>query len=374
MKIAIVGGSVGGLTAGILLKEVGHDVTIYERTEGHMADRGAGIVMQAETITILDKLKESGSSEVSVYCDTRRYLQRDGSTEAEMPMAQSFTSWNILYRRLRGHFPDSDYKQGHKLASLSPDATTVKLAFGGGKEAEAELVVGADGVDSVVRAHFYPQLKPSYAGYVAWRGVLLESELSPAILAELKNRFTFYQFSHSHILCYFIPGVNGETTPGKRRLNWLWYVNYAKGKELDDVMTDNKGVHHTFSVPPGLVREEWIQKLHANARGLLPYQYQYIVQQTQKPFVQPILDLSVHKMAFDRVALIGDAAFVPRPHTAASTSKAIGNAFALAQALDESPDHPAQALADWEPQQLQIGQYLAKHGQTLGNRSQFGDS
>jgi 2-polyprenyl-6-methoxyphenol hydroxylase-like FAD-dependent oxidoreductase len=201
--------------------------------------------------------------------------------------------------------------------------------------------------------------------------VLLESELSPAILAEFRNRFTFYQFHHSHILCYFIPGVNGETAPSKRRLNWLWYVNYAEGKELDDVMTDNQGIRHTFSVPPGLVSEEWTQKLHANARDLLPFQYHSIVQQTQKPFVQPILDLGVPKMAFDRVALIGDAAFVPRPHTAASTSKAIGNAFALAQALEESPRHPAEALADWEPQQLQIGHYLGKLGQSLGHRSQF---
>jgi hypothetical protein len=100
----------------------------------------SGIVMRAETMAILDKLKESGSSEVSVYCDTRRYLQRDGTTQAEMPMAQSFTSWNILYRRLRSHFPDHDYK----LVSLSADAKTVYLAFAGGKEAEAELVVGAD--------------------------------------------------------------------------------------------------------------------------------------------------------------------------------------------------------------------------------------
>ena len=87
--------------------------------------------------------------------------------------------------------------------------------------------------------------------------------------------------------------------------------------------------------------------------------------------MQPILDLSVPKMYVDRAALIGDAAFIPRPHTAASTSKAASNAIALGEALQHHSDDVEAALAAWEPSQLYLGQRLEAHGQALGNRSQF---
>ena len=74
-------------------------------------------------------------------------------------------------------------------------------------------------------------------------------------------------------------------------------------------------------------------------------------------------------MAFGRVALVGDAAFVPRPHTAASSAKAAGNALALADALTTAQDVP-EALTRWETEQLRIGQYLRQLGRELGNRSQ----
>ena len=93
---------------------------------------------------------------------------------------------------------------------------------------------------------------------------------------------------------------------------------------------------------------------------------------TREPFVQPILDLAVPRMVYGRVALVGDAAFIPRPHTAASTSKAAANAFALGRAIKAHPDDSDQALRAWEPGQLALGQQLESQGRRLGQRSQFG--
>lgn len=92
---------------------------------------------------------------------------------------------------------------------------------------------------------------------------------------------------------------------------------------------------------------------------------------TKQPFLQPILDLAVPRMAVGRVAIVGDAAFIPRPHTAASTSKAAADALALGQAVTEHPDDLDNALAAWEPGQLALGRNLEAHGQALGYRSQF---
>jgi 2-polyprenyl-6-methoxyphenol hydroxylase-like FAD-dependent oxidoreductase len=74
-------------------------------------------------------------------------------------------------------------------------------------------------------------------------------------------------------------------------------------------------------------------------------------------------------MAVGPIALVGDAAFIPRPHTAASTAKAAGNALALVDALKRETDIPA-ALRAWEPDQIQFGLHLRRQGKLLGDQSQ----
>jgi 2-polyprenyl-6-methoxyphenol hydroxylase-like FAD-dependent oxidoreductase len=89
------------------------------------------------------------------------------------------------------------------------------------------------------------------------------------------------------------------------------------------------------------------------------------------PFLQSILDLTVPHMVQGRVILMGDAAFIPRPHTAASTAKAGANALALGRALQEFPGDIDAALKEWEADQLTLGRDLERTGRALGNRSQF---
>jgi len=111
--------------------------------------------------------------------------------------------------------------------------------------------------------------------------------------------------------------------------------------------------------------------LHDQARHILPPTFLRLVKATAEPFVQTIHDLATPKMAFGRVCLTGDAAFVPRPHTAASTAKAAANALGLADSLTAAHRDVAEALRRWEPDQLAYGKQLRVHGQWLGNRSQF---
>jgi 2-polyprenyl-6-methoxyphenol hydroxylase-like FAD-dependent oxidoreductase len=103
----------------------------------------------------------------------------------------------------------------------------------------------------------------------------------------------------------------------------------------------------------------------------LPEVFQHLFAVTADPFIQPIYDLSVPRMAFGRVCLLGDAAFVPRPHPAASTYKAFINAIGLGRSLRAHGRDVAAALRDWEPMQMELGENLARLGQELGNRSQF---
>ncbi len=88
-------------------------------------------------------------------------------------------------------------------------------------------------------------------------------------------------------------------------------------------------------------------------------------------FVQVVFDLDVPRMAFGRACLLGDAAFVVRPHAAAGTAKAAEDAWMLSAALAARPDDPVAALAAWEPGQLELGRKLQARTRAIGRRSQF---
>ena len=369
-KVIVVGGSLGGLFNAIALRSLGYEVDVYEKSSGLMQDRGAGIVFQQEVAEFLTRYHVAPLESVVVPVRTRRYLHADGSIAQEGPMPQAMTSWDALYRKLRAAFGDGNYHVGVRFAEFDANGNTVTARFDGGHEVKCDLIVGADGPGSTVRRQLLPDVLSEYAGYVAWRGVVLESD-APDLAAEFAGRFTFFQAPHTHILCYVIPGPNGSLTPGERRLNWVWYLNAAPGDELDRVLTDKDGRRREFSVPQGFVSASMADWLRDVARRILPPTFLRLVEAATEPFVQSIHDLAVSKMAFGRVCLTGDAAFVPRPHTAASTAKAVANALALADCLTAAHGDVVRALPQWEPAQLDYGEQLRVHGQRLGNRSQF---
>jgi 2-polyprenyl-6-methoxyphenol hydroxylase-like FAD-dependent oxidoreductase len=287
----------------------------------------------------------------------------------EGPMPQAMTSWDLLFRKLRAAFGDEHYHAGVRLVGFDAADDKVTARFDAGREVACDLLIGADGPGSTVRQEHLPGVRSEYAGYVAWRGVMMEHQ-APDLAAEFADRFTFFQAPHTHILSYLIPGPDGSLQPGKRRVNWVWYLNATPGTELDQVLSDKDGRRREFSVPQGFVNPSIIEWLHRQARGILPPVFQRLVEATTEPFVQTIHDLAVPRMAFGQVCLTGDAAFVPRPHTAASTAKAAANALALAECLTANGGDVAEALRRWEEDQMELGERLRDYGQRLGNRSQ----
>ncbi|MEM7553834.1 MAG: FAD binding domain-containing protein [Cyanobacteria bacterium P01_A01_bin.84] len=368
-RVIVIGGSLAGLFVGVLLRSIGWQVDIYERSSQTLSSRGGGVVLQPDVVEAFDRAGISHQN-LGVIAKERYYLQRNGSIQA-MPMLQTLTSWNSLYNSLRRHFPDRHYHQGKCLIDLQQDDEQVTAIFADGTKATGELLVGADGVSSTVRQILLPTYEPMYAGYVGFRGLVDEGELDPETAAIMTERFVFYQFPNSHILQYVIPGENESLVPGERRFNWVWYVNYDETTELPQVLTDKNGKRRDYSIPPGMMGNDIEKEMRQYAECVLVYPFQKLIAATKKPFVQAILDLGVPKMEFERIALLGDAAFIPRPHTAASVSKAANNAIALADALVEHDHHVLNALKGWELDQLNLGMHLWKRGQDLGETSQF---
>ncbi len=366
----IIGGSLGGLFTGILLRSIGWDVDIYERSSHNLDSRGGGVVLQPDVVEAFRRVGISAQA-LGVVARERYYLNPDGTIAQPMPMRQMLTSWNLLYGSMRRHFPSEYYHYRKQLINIQQAGEKVTASFADGTRDTADLLIGADGPNSTVRQRFLPDAYYRYAGYVAYRGLVNETELEQDAAALFTERFVFYQFPNSHILQYVIPGENESLVPGERRFNWVWYVNYDEATELPRILTDKEGRRRDYSIPPGMLAPAVEQEMRAYADRALAPPFRKLVAVTQEPFVQAILDLGVSQMTFGRVALVGDAAFIPRPHTAASTSKAAANAIALADALIKYNHDVTKALPAWEPLQLAYGRQLMASGQQLGDRSQF---
>lgn len=370
MRALIAGGSLGGLYAALALREVGWEVEVFERSGVDPSGRGGGIVMQPETEWFLERFGSS-AREVSVLLHRRRFLSATGAAQT-MPAPQLMTSWDRLYEKLRGALPDAHYHLGAAVTKSEAREEAVKITLTDGQTATGELLVCADGIRSTGRRQLLPTVAPAYGGYLAWRGLVSERDLPEDLLERLRDTFTFFSPPGTQFLCHFVPGTGGELEVGRRRLNWVWYVNVAHA-DLRRTLGTGAEVPLEEDVPPGQVPPAVTEQLRELAAVSLPQLLSHVVARTERPFVQAIFDLEVPRMVFNHACLLGDAAFVVRPHTAAGTSKAAGDALALAQALSGAGD-VAAALRGWERQRLQNGQALVRHGQILARQSQLGDS
>lgn len=368
-RIAVIGGSLGGLTAGCLLRDDGHDVTVFERSPHPLEERGAGIGFLEPTYRYLVDRVGTDLARISVATGHIRYLDRDGSVRCELDHPYLFSSWNTIYRELLAHFGTERYRLGHELVEFDSSDHGVQAHFANGHLEEVDLLVAADGIGSVTRAALQPTATPVYAGYVGWRGMVPETEVAEQTATALGDAITYHVQPDSHILLYPIPDAAGSVEPGTRLLNFVWYRNYAEGRDLDDLLTDRWGRPRSMSVPPGAVTGRHRAELRAVAEDTLPPQLAEVVVGAKEPFVQTIYDISVDAMAFGRVCLVGDAAFAVRPHAAAGTAKAAEDGWALAEAL-ASTDSVDAALATWEPTQLALGRSLLDRTRRIGTRSQ----
>ena len=366
LRIAVAGGSIGGLCAGLALRGAGFDVQVYERISGPMETRGAGIVVQGE---LTDLLRTHGAGVLpTTRCRVRRYLSPEGGEGEVQRAPQDFTSWEAIYRTLATTFPSDRYHRGATLTDFGNGGGVVQAHIDGHGVVEADLLVAADGAQSPTRRRFLPDLGSTYAGYVAWRGTVDEVNAPPDLVRFFDDAFTFSEArSAGHILAYFIPGDGADTTPGKRRLNWVWYVGVREAN-LARILIDRDGRQHHTSLPLGGTPDSAIRDLRDLARREVHPILAALVAATPQPFLQTIVDMAPTRTVFARVCLLGDAAFVVRPHTAGATAKAARDAMTLARALKRTGGNVDAGLSSFEEMQVAFGRGLVDYGVALGRR------
>jgi 2,6-dihydroxypyridine 3-monooxygenase len=370
-RVSVVGGSIGGLTAALLLRDAGWEVDVFERSAGLLAGRGGGIVLHPSTARYLIERAGVTPAEIGVSARWLRYVHRSGRVAHQERCRYRFTSYDALYRPLVESFGRGRYHLAEECIGLDDPHGSPCLEFASGRVARADLVVFADGINSFGRRRLAPRAEPHYAGYVAWRGTVGEDQVAPAAFNAVADAITYHILPEGHVISYPIP--RPESSGGSGRLqNWLWYWNVSAGAGLDDLLTGDDGTQFTTSVPRGLVPRDRVRELARRAEARLPPVLAEIVISTPEPFIQAILDVAAERTVSGPVCLIGDAAFTARPHIAVGTAKAAHDAWTLASALECAPADVADALLVWSREQIALGAAAVARSRAVGTRLQSG--
>ncbi|MDR6688659.1 2-polyprenyl-6-methoxyphenol hydroxylase-like FAD-dependent oxidoreductase [Arthrobacter sp. 1088] len=154
-----------------------------------------------------------------------------------------------MYRTLLEHLPADTYRLNSKLQQVHTDGNHVVAEFEDGHTAGGDFLIGADGIGSATRnLTDLSAGRAFYAGYVAWRGLEPEGTVRRHLVELLSGRFTFYGANGLQFLSYLVPGPNGELEAGKRRVNWVWYMNGPE-PQLTRLLAGRSGKRYTTFAP-----------------------------------------------------------------------------------------------------------------------------
>ncbi len=354
MKIAVIGAGMGGLTAALGLARAGLDVTVHERS-AVLAELGAGITLAPNAVRVLD------------------WLGVDVRPIGVMPRVQWTQHWqtgDVLKESDRGadfaarhggagyyHIHRADLHAalagaleaarpgsmmlGHALVDVTPEG---RMRFENGSEAAADVVIGADGVRSAVRAALWPADAPEYTGQVAWRGLVPLNALPPEQQA-------------------LPPGIH--IGPGRLFLRYPvrggTIINFAAFVETAGWQDEGWTIPST------------IAELMAHFQGWDPL-VRNLIEATPP---DKLFKWALHARApldrwtKGRVTLLGDAAHAMLPFMGQGAAAAIEDAAILTRCL--SGLGPDEALARYEANRRPIATLIQTQSRLLGMKLQGKD-
>lgn len=370
LTIGIVGGSIAGCSAAILLGREGHTVRVFERSTGRLVGRGGGIGTPGPLLEALVQEDVIDADFPHLTCSAMPFIvrtpehERLGYSPWQMPMDLRTFQWSALWSSLRRRVPDDVYHQGYEVVNARTNGSeTVTLQFKDGPDAEVDLVLFADGYQSVGRQLLFPNSGLNYRGYVLWRGLLPEGEMDDSVPLGSNVPRLSYPDLPGNFEIYFVPSQDGRLDKGHRIFNWAAYLPLSEA-ELPGFMVDREGIYHPGSIPPGKMRLEEEDRLKQLLCENLPTCYGDIVARTRDTHVQLIYTAHLPAYHHARIALIGDAGMVVQPFTGSGVFKGYHNVKDLLEAFHghETID---DALRHWGTGQVRLGNRLLALGEQM---------
>lgn len=370
IKIGIVGGSIAGCSAAILLIKEGYDVTVFERSNKALVGRGGGIGTSTELIEEIGKIGLVDSDFTSLQINEMPFVGKSKSSEPfgkrawSLPIDFRVFQWNELWKNLRKKVPDSCYRSGMKIinAIVLQNAKVELIAESGFKD-QFDLVLFADGYNSLGRKLLFPESHLTYRGYVLWRGLLPEAEVEQASPLKEEILRLSHAGSQGHTVMYYIPNQEGSVKKGERVFNWAAYVGIPES-ELDTLMTDHHGRLRNGTLPPGALKQENASRLKDFIRKNIPAHYAEIIEKTSDSYIQVIYTLDLESYYKDKMCLIGDSGMVIQPFTGSGVFKGYTNVKELISCLKEN-GITEDALERWSQRQLENGKRLLALGEQM---------
>ncbi|MGW3043547.1 FAD binding domain-containing protein [Kitasatospora sp. NPDC001159] len=368
--MAVVGGSIAGSAfAGAAARLGAERVVVLERSPGRLEDRGLGICTHNDRFAELVDAGHLAPDTRRHRLTVRSWVTREPAGGSDGPdgrgrllWAQPFPfhshHWAVLWQALRERTPDTvEYRLDTTVTAVGGDHAGGWVESDGTRTAY-DLVIGADGYRSVVRAAVCPQAVPEYAGYVCWRG-----SYDSALLAELPGGAGIWPeeecitacYRGGQVVIYRIPGL----APGSTQVNWVFYTPTPDWLRLDG----------PTAVAAGALTDGQLDGLRRFARRHLPPYWAGVVALTprERTLLQPVYDLATPRRTAGRLLIGGDAATIVRPHNTSGAVKALQDAHAFEQAGRRLDDGSWSSLpAEYDRETSAAGLALVNLGRTLG--------
>ena len=333
LSIAIVGGGIGGLGAALSLLQAGHDVHVYEQSPA-LREVGAGIQISPNASRIMHRLGLAGAlvrdGVRPVAWHQRRW--QDGRTLLRTPLgdevvgAFGYPHYQChradVLAMLSAAIPAERQHHGHRLNAFADRGDRVALQFDGGARAEADLLVGADGIHSTVRRLLLGPEQPEFTGCIAYRGLIPAERLCRLDLPVEAN---IWMGPGKHVVAYYVAaGRLFNFVANIERDRWT-RESWTKRGEPDDLRA-------AFA--------DWDPLLRA------------VLAQVDETFIWGLFDRApLPRWSVGRVTLLGDACHPMLPYMAQGAAQSLEDGAVLAACLGKEADVPA-ALRRYEQTRL----------------------
>ena len=355
-RVAIVGGGIGGLTAAVALHQRGFEVDVYERSP-KLEEVGAGLQVGPNGVKVIralglwDKFSKVAfrpATQVSIKWDDASQRHRTplkGVAERDYGAPHTTLHRAHLHELLRNQLPERAIHLNSNCVGASSTEDSAVARFADGLEVEADVVIGADGIRSAIRAQLFGADNPRFTEQMCWRCMVpmerVPTHIGPGLSVELaRDDYHGWIGPNGHVICY--PIGDGSM------------LNIFAGHVTDE------WVEESWSAPSS--QEELLAAYEGWNEALLE-----MFRNVRHVFKWGIYDRDpIPQWTKGRVTLLGDAAHPTMPTLAQGGNMAIEDGYVLGRNLDRHRDDIHAALkgyvAERQPRTARV---------TLQSREQF---